>query len=703
MLNDGSTQTIVGAAEGQGLLLVLDQWGAGCIEFAENAQASHIHPNVQLPQSVRSPVTLSGGGSGVTIIGASDDRFGDVVIKHGSSKDTAELFALATVAEELRRRENNLSVESDPSVRLAAADMRSRLPTFRYVYISPKHLREVSRVAKPRGDKFRYQSAWLNRAQTKMVSGQRDGKATKTTLIRRGSMALPDLGLSTLLGGLIEKKRAASGATYLGLGLTDSEGDLVEMAKNFNREPPQVVRAGRDLRLRSRKDGEDAEDCIEITDDMFTVVVDLEINRKCDDPRNLFKTKPGAGFDYFQRLMGELTREQEKNMWKFTLAQARIGGAKQVTASSILAKGNLHGDTLKTLIDEFMLVIRNLQCLTWPQEMQAVDEVRKELSAVRDQAEPPQPSDISKLADSFVGFAIKKNFDRQNGRFRKLRGMGYLFRSGSLVHAEAEACPARLLGTLLKSGSRMEQVFAEGPTGLTAFDRYSSSWLDLLELAVNLPSSCTACIWTCGLTDSGLHNLFLDSERIWLFDLGEPSLMPLPAFLTKFLMSFFHTLGMEDADDGGWVNRFELTADDKLRPTSETAALLDNACEAFRQTLQRFVVDVFGSDPYVCDLLVRYTVLQLLSDAAFCLNVWEVKGGGIDRTRDVPLQKWLWRTLWDLYVSSLVANKDWCIEIGCRSPSLVSSMWQQLTVPSAGAMDCSCWSSLGKASKLIAR
>eukprot|EP00930_Biecheleria_cincta_P055864 TRINITY_DN42115_c0_g1_i1.p1 TRINITY_DN42115_c0_g1~~TRINITY_DN42115_c0_g1_i1.p1 ORF type:complete len:715 (+),score=102.73 TRINITY_DN42115_c0_g1_i1:48-2192(+) len=708
MFNDGTENAVVDAPCGQGLLLALDQWGSGGIQFVENAQASHIHPNVQLPRSLRSPVTLSGGGSGVTIVGGSDEQFGDVVIKHGSSKDTVELFALATVAEELRLREENLSVDSDPSVRLAAADMRSRIPTFRYVYISPRHLREVSRVAQRRGNISRFQTTCTSRLNTNATLAtfeKRNWKANSaprrgTTVLQKALSGpvrlsfLADLNLNVLFRGST-KTKALSGTALFGFGTTASESDLVDMAKDFVREPPQVVREGRGLRLRSSKEITHSE-CIEVCDDVLTVVVDAdaEIDRNRDDPRHVFKTRPGAGFDYFRRLFGQLTHEQEENMWKFTLAQAKIGGVSPVTASSILAKGKLLGDTLGTLIDEFMLVIRNLQCLTRPEEMQAVDDVRQELSIIRKDLKYPEPSDISKLADSFVGFAIKKNFDHHSGRFRKLRGMGHLFRSGSLVHAEAEATPARLLGVLLKSGARMEQVFAEGPTGLTAFDRYSSAWLDLLELAVSLHDSCTACIWTCGLIDSGLHNLFLDSERIWLFDLGEPSLMPLPAFLTKFLMSFFHTLGMQDTENGSWVNRFALTADDKLCLTSETSALLENACEAFRQTLQRFVVDVFGSDPDACELLIWYTVLQLLSDAAFCLNVWEVKGGGIERTRDVPLQKWLWRTLWDLYVATLVASKNWCKEIGCASPTFFTSLWQRLSVPSAGVIDCSCFSSL---------
>jgi hypothetical protein len=69
-------------------------------------------------------------------------------------------------------------------------------------------------------------------------------------------------------------------------------------------------------------------------------------------------------------------------------------------------------------------------------------------------------------------------------------------------------------------------------------------WLSLIELSLAMKHpNATKRVWTCGLTDGGLHNLFLDEDQMWAFDLGEPTLEPIPAFLTKFLMSFFHALG----------------------------------------------------------------------------------------------------------------------------------------------------------------
>ena len=54
-------------------------------------------------------------------------------MKHGGYKDTKELFALATIAEELQRRSTK------------ETDIKWRLPEYRMLYISPCHLRETPR------------------------------------------------------------------------------------------------------------------------------------------------------------------------------------------------------------------------------------------------------------------------------------------------------------------------------------------------------------------------------------------------------------------------------------------------------------------------------------------------------------------------------------------------------------------------------
>lgn len=59
-------------------------------------------------------------------------------------------------------------------------------------------------------------------------------------------------------------------------------------------------------------------------------------------------------------------------------------------------------------------------------------------------------------------------------------------------------------------------------------------------------------------------------------------------------------------------------------------------------------------------LLVKYTILQIWSDASFCLQKWQIKGGGApsygEGNHNCGLEKWLWRALWDIYVAADVMS-----------------------------------------------
>ena len=180
-------------------------------------------------------------------------------------------------------------------------------------------------------------------------------------------------------------------------------------------------------------------------------------------------------------------------------------------------------------------------------------------------------------------------------------------------------------------------------------------WQSLLGLSLSIDHpSATSRIWNSGLSDGGLHNMFLSEDgEMWLFDLGEPCLQTIPSFLTKFLMSFFHTLGMEEDETGDWVVRFEQDGSGRLRPTGRTVELLADALRAFNVTVDRIVAEVFDGAGGVRVLLLRYVVTQLISDAAFCVEKWRLKGGGDVMRSDHQdnLEKWLWRALWDVYVS----------------------------------------------------
>jgi len=87
------------------------------------------------------------------------------------------------------------------------------------------------------------------------------------------------------------------------------------------------------------------------------------------------------------------------------------------------------------------------------------------------------------------------------------------------------------------------------------------------------------------------------------------SLEPIPAFLTKFLMSFFHTLGMEEDEKGDWVVRFEQDDSGKLQLTQQTKDILPRVMEAFNITMDRLINELFGGEEEVRLLLLRYVIL----------------------------------------------------------------------------------------------
>ena len=84
-------------------------------------------------------------------------------------------------------------------------------------------------------------------------------------------------------------------------------------------------------------------------------------------------------------------------------------------------------------------------------------------------------------------------------------------------------------------------------------------------------------------------------------------------------MSFFHTLGMEEDDNGDWVVRFVQNSN-KLSLTEETKEILPKVFEAFNTATDRLIKELFGGDKEVQLLLLRYVMTQLVSDAAFCIG-----------------------------------------------------------------------------------
>ena len=76
-------------------------------------------------------------------------------------------------------------------------------------------------------------------------------------------------------------------------------------------------------------------------------------------------------------------------------------------------------------------------------------------------------------------------------------------------------------------------------------------------------------------------------------------------------------------------------------------------------TVDYVIQNIFYGNERIRTLLYKYVVLQLLSDSAFCIDRWEMKGGGKERygqKLNEPLEKWLWRSLWDQYIACHVYN-----------------------------------------------
>mmetsp|Transcript_2909 Transcript_2909/g.6232 ORF Transcript_2909/g.6232 Transcript_2909/m.6232 type:complete len:767 (+) Transcript_2909:136-2436(+) len=703
------------APPNHGLLLTLDTSRTDdsglLLTFVPDMALETIHPHAHGPAglggnpsrrpSLADAHLLLGGGSGATVFSGTIPHYGlgSVVMKHGGPKETAEHIALATIEEELRVRADLLcssgeagggdntdtsggkSTSIDPHD--AAEFFRSRIPNFKFVYISPSHCRD-------RGAEL-----WATLRNAFLMC----------KFARRADWWEPLEGKDNVSAGIFLAGKKTERLVRVFASGSDRGNDEPE-----DHGPRVVVSNGYvDFVL-----GPDAELISTPTDTTPAVI------------RFGQKTR---GYNNLYALSQHLRQIQKSRMWKFTQGQSMIGGPSPRTASSLLCKGrlNVYDDRLLSLLtDEFILCIRNLQALTMPDERNAIDDVKTELALLEadfattkgnassddgSESKALTAADVTKRTDMFVGFAIRKNFHPTEGRLARLRKAGDRFRAcfeaacsdesaenggddeekagheeeKRYALKEEEEMPAFFLGKLLQKGALLEDVFDSPDTDgdslkiHTALDIVSGNclWLDLIRRAVSVESdSARTCLWNCGLADAGLHNLFLDDERLWLFDLGEPAVQPVPAFLTKFLMSYFHAFGMEDVDEDKssgdveaetgkaavpqWVRRFAVDENKhRLHLTTDTANVIPKVYDAFQYTVDRMIESLFDGEEAVRDLVVRYVVLQILSDCAFCVDRWTSKGGGSKSVGNhhTDLHKWLWRALWDLYIASDFAAK----------------------------------------------
>lgn len=600
---------------GEGLMMILHSNGHLELKATKDKHYPDIHANCYAPAELKDVKLLHGGGSGSAVFGGYHPDLESIVMKHAGPKDANEVFSLAQISRELANRGEN-----DAS---AANSMQSRIPRFTMAYISCYHVRH------------RKDEPW-NSLRTVSYSSF----GTRLSFGRSVSFGSNNSDTSTSCIPVLQNVVDYNG------------GDLNCGDESIQHKPRRLI-----ISNRPSGNGE------QIYVDSTTIYFNLPYTKTEDGVRVI---EEGESFlNLFSKV---LIKELESHSWKFTIAQRLIGGANPQNGADIFTSGRLHGPLLDKLLAEFSNVMKDLDCLVLPGERQGhYDEILSEMQIVRDIEDV---RGVSNQLDSFTGNAIRKNFHPVHGRLPRLRMIGEEFRGGDLALLDPERVPAFFLGKLLKPGYEACNVFPGITPISSALDSIgtTASWMSILEQATQFEADDKVVverIWTCGLTDAGLHNTFLSMERgLEVFDLGEPSLKPRPAFLTKFLMSFFHTLGMESDTNGSWKNRFVVeTENDQARAlslTPETRKMLDYCYSSFEKTIEHFMKIIFRNDNRVKRLLLTYVVLQLLSDASFCLQRWESKGGGTKRYGESlkqPLEKWLWRSIWDLFISSCVYTK----------------------------------------------
>ena len=595
--------------------------GTVTMEAVPDHHYTNIHSNCYAPAALTDVRLLHGGGSGTAVFHGYTPQWGSLVMKHANAKDTHEVLSLTNIQQELRKRHLRLTSLSSH----AAQNMQHRIPAFCLVYMSPYHLRDRAHElwTSLRGNFWAHGPSFFHQKATERSKCDEQQQQQPHTGNRRASflMSLRSLNLLT--------------------------PHTREQASN------QGMR-----RIRIRKTTDNTDD-MDLTVGLQTV--NLEIPKHLwADPSTI---RDGNAFlSQFEQQLSEIQQEEH---WKVTLAQRTIGGPFPKNSAGLLLSKQLQGDLLQGLIDEFVTVMRDLYEITLPEERNIMEQVRPEMEELK---QTKDVTKVSKLADLMVGSAIRKNFHPTKGRFAQMRDFGAKFRDPqAFTLMDDEMMPAQFLGHLLLRGTLLSDVFLvtdfQNPQTNCCLDRLDDCWLRILEHALSFPSGpATECIWTCGLTDAGLHNTFYSQDRgLELFDLGPAKSMPQPAFLTKFLMSFFHTAGMEeDLTTGSWVLRF-LVHDEKLILTNETQTLVPYLDSTFETVLDRLMSELFDNDSSIRQLLIEYVILQLLSDAAFCLGRWEEKGGGHQRNSEASknLSKWLWRSLWDIYIATHVYGKYW--------------------------------------------
>ena len=393
----------------------------------------------------------------------------DLTGSTSSAASTSEIgiMAASTSADDIASMQKGCTVvedKDDYNARLQAIenaihDMKQRIPAFRMVYISPMHLRE--RRAELRNSTFR--TTFLNNLNISF-----DGLDARAT--RMKSCHEDEMGKNMR----VSVKR--QGRAICLFGSTDPESSSIRTHSSH-----VDLCFGGSYRLWSGKESTKVEESCNNVNPGHTCAVN-EGEKENDGYRSLLA------------FVNQLYHHMQFNNWKVTLAQQTIGACSNdptksaPTASYLLAKGLLRGPLLHKLLDEEIRIIRNLQLLTLPNEVDVRDGVRLEYEMIKGRMARSgtitSAADISNTANAFVGKAIHKNFHPESGRFVLLKQFGVDLRDGSVHLKSKEIMPAKHLDKILndcfeRDDGREDECGVPRPEG--SFRK--SSLEDTFELA----------------------------------------------------------------------------------------------------------------------------------------------------------------------------------------------------------------------------
>ena len=637
------------------------------LQLCADENYDDIHPHVYAPKVMNngSMHSLGGGGSGVAVFEGTHPQLGQLVMKHGGYKDLKELFALATIDEDLRRRgvlTNNMG---------AAIDMQRRTPEFSMLYISPFHIVEKSIDLK--GTLQDITSYWkVPKSNNKNINLNNQNKKDESEPQNLTSTSTSTSSTKTTAKTTTPLKSSTMSdqpSTPFSLGSPRPR----KYSSRVNLDQEHCINGGMSIRLYEStqtiaqhpngQNGNDNNNDNPHNEDEIRLILDTESHyrslalvlpkdscefNKSDGNNNKSVIVNLDPYTSLKSIVKDLMPIMQDRLFKFTLAQRKIGGRNPKRGNQWLYEGKLKGPVLQNLVTQFIQVVRELQALTLPEEVDVVNYIREEVFQFENSGIYQSCAELSPTADAFVGNCIVKNFHPMKGRSKLLREISKKFREDTLFLTDEERLPAKHLGGVLHAGALMSDTFHNAPMEPTVLQPQQHFWRNILARAVDsrdtMSSTALTRIWTCGMTDAGIHNLFVGESDLYFFDLGEPQLQSVPGFLTKFLFSFFHTLGMEEDSNHNWIRRFEPIGN-KLALTQDTIELLPKAKDAFEECLDRLVLEVLDDDDDIRWLLLQYVTLQLMSDTAFCLQRWETKGGGRprDHNHHKGIEQWVRR------------------------------------------------------------